>query len=251
MARVALLADIHGNYEAFQAVMRDVDKSAADVIVCLGDLVGYGPDPHKCIDLAFECCSKLILGNHDEAALRGSTHTGLMNPRARSAIEITRSLMSDRHMALLSSLLPHAEVEGVAITHGSFGPNRYDYMYDAPTAARSFGFITARFAAVGHTHIPSLFLAPLARTASPDQIELRPVDGDALALLPDDRRILVNPGSVGQPRDKNPNASWAVLDTGDLTLEIRRVAYDIETVAAKIRKLGLPDFHAERLRVGA
>ena len=87
--------------------------------------------------------------------------------------------------------------------------------------------------------------------ASPDQIELRPVDGDALALLPDDRRILVNPGSVGQPRDKNPNASWAVLDTGDLTLEIRRVAYDIETVAAKIRKLGLPDFHAERLRVGA
>ena len=71
MARVALLADIHGNYEAFQAVMRDVDKSAADVIVCLGDLVGYGPDPHKCIDLAFECCSKLILGNHDEAALRG------------------------------------------------------------------------------------------------------------------------------------------------------------------------------------
>ena len=251
MPRLALIADIHANLEAFQGVVRDIDRNAIDSIVCLGDLVGYGPDPHRCIDLAFEVCQALIMGNHDEALLKGPSHGLAMNVRAKNSLEVTRSLLTDRHINLLASLKTEAEIEGMAITHGLFGPRKYDYLYDADAAARAFNCFKHRFGAVGHTHIPSIFTAPMARPEFPDQVETKPVAGSTLVLLSDDRRLLMNPGSVGQPRDRDPNASWAVLDTSDLTLEVRRVAYDSETTIAKMKKLGLPDFHADRLKVGA
>ncbi len=250
MARLALIADIHANYDAFQAVVRDIERNAIDRVVCLGDLVGYGPDPHKCIELAFDLCQTLVMGNHDEAVLKGPSHGLAMNQRAKSSIEITRTLLTPKHLHLLSTLPVLAEAEGVAITHGLFGPRKYDYLYDADAAARAFNCFKQRFGAVGHTHIPSIFTAPGTTPVFPDQVETKPVSGSTLVLLSEDHRLLVNPGSVGQPRDRDPNASWAILDTGDMTLEVRRVAYDVETTASKMKKLGLPDFHADRLKVG-
>lgn len=250
MARLALIADIHANYEALVGVVRDIERNAIDKVVCLGDLVGYGPDPHKCIDLAFDVCHALVMGNHDEALIKGPSHGLAMNLRAKNSLEITRTLMTERHIHLLGSLRAETEVEGVAITHGLFGPRKYDYLYDADAAARAFNCFKHRFGAVGHTHIPSVFTAPVVRPVFPEQVESKPVGGSTLLLLEEDRRVLMNPGSVGQPRDRDPNASWAILDTGDMTLEVRRVSYDTETTAAKIKKLGLPDFHADRLKVG-
>lgn len=250
MARLALIADIHANLEALQAVVADIDRNAIEKIVCLGDLVGYGPDPHRCIDLAFEISQALVMGNHDEALLKGPSHGLAMNLRAKSSIELTRSLLTERHLHLLSTLPVLAECEGVALTHGLFGPRKYDYLYDTDAAARAFNCFKQRFGAVGHTHIPSVFTAPVVRPVFPNQVEPKPVSGSTLVLLNEDSRLLVNPGSVGQPRDRDPNASWAILDTGDLTLEVRRVAYDVETTTAKIKKLGLPEFHADRLKVG-
>lgn len=250
MPRLALIADIHANYDALQAVVRDIDRNAIDKVVCLGDLVGYGPEPQRCIDLAFELCQALVLGNHDEALLKGPSHGLAMNVRAKNSLEITRTLLTERHLHLLGSMPVLIEVDGVAVTHGLFGPRKYDYLYDSDAAARAFNCFKQRYGAVGHTHIPSVFTAPMVTPVFPDQVESKPVGGSTLVLLSDDRRLLVNPGSVGQPRDRDPNASWAILDTSDLTLEVRRVSYDTEATIGKMKKLGLPDFHADRLKVG-
>lgn len=249
MARIALIADIHANLEALEAVLADIDGQSVDHVVCLGDIIGYGPDPARCIELVFERCEKIVLGNHDEAAL-GEGHEAF-NPRARRALEVTRGLLEPKHLDLIRWLPDRARIEGVSIAHASFGPKRFEYLYTEEAAAESFEGMGTRFGAVGHTHIPSAFTCPAGRLDKRSDICAYPLCGNVITELPDDQMVLMNPGSVGQPRDRNPDASYGMLDLGSMTYEIRRVCYDVEPVQHKIASLGLPEFHGERLKIGA
>lgn len=260
MARLALIADIHGNCDALAAVLADVGGQDVDRVVCLGDVVGYGPDPERCVELVYESCHEVVLGNHDEGVLLDDTLDRL-NDQARRAIDFTRERLTDWHRTLLKLYPFQSESSGVALAHGSFGEHRYDYLYSTRAAGRAFAGMPGDVGAVGHTHIPSVFTCTRQAEGAaeggggpggaPPDVRAFALASGRVSRLPGDRRVIVNPGSVGQPRDRNPLASWAILDTEPLTVEVRRVAYDVESVSTRIRGLGLPAFHAERLLVGA
>lgn len=269
MARVALISDIHANLEAFEATLADIARADVDSVACLGDVVGYGPDPSACVALALDACDVIVLGNHEEAALR-RIDAPRFNPNAQRSTDYTRGALSDSMLRAISRWPLRAAIEGIALTHASFGPEAHEYLYSPAAALRSLRGFTEAFGAVGHTHMPSAFALDAAGAAAldaPDEpsesgepkratksepgIRACLPAGSALVSLTGCARCLVNPGSVGQPRDKDPRAAWAILDTGAATLEVRRVAYDAQAVRDKIRRAGLPERLGERLLIGA
>ncbi|MGD9692767.1 MAG: metallophosphoesterase [Phycisphaerales bacterium] len=249
MARIALLSDVHGNLDALRSALEDVSRVGADVVVCLGDVVGYGPEPGECVDLVRESCDVVVRGNHDEAAL-SRKGLGRFNAGARASAEFAYARLSAAQKRVMLSWGARAEVMGLWVTHASFGKHEMEYVTTNGSAARSFGGVDAGLMAVGHTHIPSAFTCPEGEVRE-GEVRGYPLPSGPTIALPSDRRVLVNPGSVGQPRDGNPEASWMLLDTGMRTAQVRRVAYDVEGVREKIRAAGLPDGLGERLLVGA
>ncbi len=249
MARIALLSDVHGNLEALESALGDVARVGADVVVCLGDVVGYGPEPGECVDLVSEWCDVVVRGNHDEAAL---SRRGLarFNESARRSAEYARERLTAAQRVVMESWGSRADVMGVLVTHATFGAQEMEYITTNASAARSFAAVDAAVMAIGHTHIPSAFTCPEGRVRG-GEVRGYPLPSGPTIALPSDRRVLLNPGSVGQPRDGNPEAAWMLLDTGMGTAQVRRVAYDIERVRQKIRQVGLPDGLGERLLVGA
>lgn len=251
MAAIALISDIHGNLDALIAVLREIDAAKVDHVVCLGDVIGYGPEPGPCVDLVDRICDVVILGNHDEAALTDEDPVNF-NPTAAHSLRITRSLLEDRHFEIISGWPMRSEIAGVQLSHASFSNRIYSYLLNKRVAAESFHGLTAEIGAFGHTHMPTMFACPIDQTPHMDCIlGSLPMPGDLLSPFPANHRILINPGSVGQPRDRNPDASWGLLDTDARTFRTRRVSYDIDATERKIRDRGLPDFLHERLRVGA
>lgn len=248
--RLALIADIHGNLEALYAVLRDVTAEGADCVICLGDVVGYGPDPGPCLDLVYSRADVLVLGNHDEAAVDPNMDGAFSEP-AKESIRITRRLLGLPQRALLTTLPERARVGEVVISHATFGGERWEYMYDCMCAVRSFTGLDSRIGAVGHTHMPCVVTAPYAPVLHPSDINVCRIEGSATVRLPAEARIIVNPGSVGQPRDGNPNASWGLLNLAEGTFEVRRVVYDVDAVNRRIDMLGLPSIFGARLREGA
>ena len=223
--RIAVLADIHSNLPALQAVLRDVDATRVDQVWVAGDLVGYNPWPNEVIEVLRDRKVRAIRGNHDRAVLSGDT--SWFNDLAAAAIRWTRITMAPGSVGYLASLedrarfsLPHGTV---AMFHGS---PRNDDEYVMPWAADEalMKLAQAPFVILGHTHVPMAFSSRYG--------------------------ILVNPGSVGQPRDSDPRAAWALLETATGGVEERRVPYDIGSVVAEIHKAGLPAELAERLRWG-
>ena len=223
--RLALLADIHGNLPALEAVLHDVDVAGADQIWVAGDLVGYNPWPNEVIQTLKERKVRAIRGNHDRAALTGDT--SWFNEVAAQAIRWSRIVLTPGSVGYLKFLedrsrahLPHGTV---AMYHGS---PRNDDEYVMPWAADELlmRMASAQFVVLGHTHVPMAFSSRYG--------------------------IVVNPGSVGQPRDRDPRAAWALLDTATGGVGQRRVSYDIGAVVAAIHKAGLPAELGERLRWG-
>jgi predicted phosphodiesterase len=250
MPRLALIADIHANLEALHAVLADIAHHDADRIVCLGDTVGYGPDPAECIELVHTTCDRIVLGNHDEAA----THPDLLgsfNPRARESLRFTQQNISDEHAHALSILPDRTRADGVSFAHASFGPDQYEYLYSEDAAAASLAGLRTRIGVVGHTHVPTVCTATPAIGGRFEDIRLAPLPPNMQVALDDAPLAIINPGSVGQPRDRNPDAAWAMLDTDENTVRCHRVPYDIDTTLHKIHRHGLPDVLGERLRVGA
>lgn len=257
--RLALLSDIHGNFEALRAVLDDIRRIGVDRIVCLGDTVGYGPDPGACLDLIGEWADVEVLGNHDLAASTPSYDRAFAEP-ARLSLEHTRELLMPRHIERLT-LVPERIVEDeLAFAHASFA-GRFEYLYAKPAAARSLAALRefgAAIGAVGHTHLPSIFSEPSDSPGIANDLDTtdcawvnaRRIDADRPVRLPEGERVIVNPGSVGQPRDRNPLASWGLLDLYKRTFRVHRVAYDINEVSLRIAAMGLPEFLGERLRVG-
>lgn len=242
--RIAILSDIHGNLEALEAVIEHLAGESVERVVCLGDLVGYGADPNPCCARVREVADGLVAGNHDYGAV-GLTDVTPFNPFARKAIEWTaRMLDSDnrRYLELLELTLVLSG-ERATLVHATPGrPEAWEYVFESAAASREFGAFTTQCCFVGHTHVPICFAHdPDGRVTG---VPLERLD------LRDGFRYVINVGSVGQPRDGDPRAAYAVYDDEAGTIEMHRVDYDIEKASEKIIKAGLPPPLAQRLSYG-
>ncbi len=240
--RVLVVSDIHANLSALETVLNDAGP--VDETWCLGDLVGYGPDPNECVErIAGLPGLKCILGNHDAAALR-YIEVDSFNPEARTAILWTQQRLTTANVAFLENLPERIDLELITLVHGSPRQPVWEYLLDTRTATLSFGFFETPYCFVGHTHLPVMYV--LTEESRSAQLFV-PGHGTQLTLSP---RSILNPGSVGQPRDRDPRAAYAILDTEQNIWECRRVAYDIPAVQERMQEAGLPERHIQRLSAG-
>lgn len=238
--RIAVLSDIHSNLAALEAVREDLP--AVDEVWVLGDIVGYGPQPNEVIAMLQELGARSVLGNHDGAAI-GTVDAAEFNPDARTAIEWTAEQLDPNGRAYLGTL-PEVRVSGdLTAVHGSPRDPIWEYITSTAVAAANLGSFETWLCLFGHTHVPVIFRADDGRM---DAIPAAP--GDPVRL--DARRSLINPGSVGQPRDGIKDSAYAILDDREATAEFRRVPYDIGRTQRLMREVGLPPRLAERLSWG-
>jgi diadenosine tetraphosphatase ApaH/serine/threonine PP2A family protein phosphatase len=249
--RIAILADVHGNLEALSAVFEDLEGRSADRLFFLGDAVGYGADPEPCLEMLLSRASLLIVGNHDHAAADPQEDLDAFHPDAAAALIWTRGALSPGSAEVLRALPLACEEEGIQLVHGSpCRPEAWDYVLSAEDAERAFNASPSRFVVVGHTHIPAAHAElECKRLFSGVFRRIKALDPGSLRLEPRCRYIL-NPGSVGQPRDGDPRAAYAILDPKAGMYELVRVAYDVDRASEKIKRAGLPGILAERLRSG-
>ena len=232
--RCLLISDIHSNLEAFQAVLDDA--GSIDQVWCLGDVVGYGPDPNACVELLRSLPHLGIVGNHDWATL-GKLDLRDFNPDARDANLWNRQQLTPDNLAYLEAL-PEVLIEGdFTLTHGSPRHPIWEYIIYASTARINFDYFHTPYCLIGHTHTPLIFRlvdedgGQICEPAPPALHRPMPLGSE---------RMIINPGSVGQPRDGHAEASYALLDLEAGTLQHRRVAYPLEKTQAKMMEYDLP-----------
>ena len=239
--RIAIFSDVHGNLEALDAMIEDAEQEQATEWICLGDIVGYGADPERCIERVRARCTTVLRGNHDDEAA-GNRSLSDYNPVARAALEFVRETLCADSKRYLHGLPYTGATDHYAAVHASLAdPPLFDYVCDAQSALEHFGVQSQAIAFCGHTHVPCVWelTRRTLRLSPPADFTLRR-----------DRRCLVNVGSVGQPRDGDPKACYVLFTPGASRIEFRRVEYDMDTAQRKIRKAGLPGFLALRLAVG-
>lgn len=223
--RMAIIADVHSNLQALGSVVSDIQRSEPDILVCAGDIVGYGANPNECCQITKKICTHAVQGNHDMSVLTGNTFS--MNRYAAAAADWTSRNLTDESRRHLTALGRESKFMlgrvSVAVHHGSVG-NPLEYVYEENVHDGLLASAEADILILGHTHVPYVKKLPSG--------------------------IVVNPGSVGQPRDGDNRASFAVLDTERKMCEIHRVQYDIERAYEAIIGAGLPVFLAERLFLG-
>ena len=238
--RVAVISDIHANLVALDAVLAAV--GSIDALWQLGDVVGYGPDPNGVVERLATIGARGVAGNHDLAAL-GGPEIDWFNPDAKAAMEWTRARIDDRTRAWLARLPTTVREGGMTLVHGSPRDPVWEYVTSVPVARANLAVLETPVGLHGHTHLP---MAWANRDGRIDAIA--PGPGSTFRL--DGQPALLNPGSVGQPRDGDPAASWLEIDTDAGLATWRRVAYDIEAVRTAMLDAGLPGRLADRLRVG-
>lgn len=240
--RILVISDIHSNYPALEAVL--ASAITVDAVWCLGDLVGYGPFPNECIERVAALPNlTCLIGNHD-AAVINERDINRFNDEASQAIYWTRRMITPDNLAYLAKLPETAATNWVTMTHGSPRMPTWEYIIDQMTALLNFTFFNTQLALVGHSHLPLAFLLDstgknIARTLLQS--------GKVLTI---ENRCILNPGSVGQPRDHDPRAAYAILDPDAKTWEIHRVKYNIKKTQAAIEKSGLPVKLCKRLAEG-
>lgn len=254
MGRFAIISDIHGNLAALHAVLASIDELGITEIVCLGDIVGYGPNPCECVDTVLDRCQTIVRGNHDGGVLERA-QLSEFNGVARTALLWTRDALLPTHLKRLAALPTHAHLMGTAMcVHDSPQPGTAAYVHDARAAAFAFRGVETAICLLGHTHVPMAFEVQSLfhdDPVTPREISVRPLrDGDIVTLDPGSRYIL-NPGSVGQPRDSDPRASFAILDLNMGCFQLCRVPYDIAATQLATSAVGLPELLAHRLAIGA
>jgi len=240
--RVAVVSDIHANLHALEAVLADVDAQTPDEMWCLGDVVGYGANPNECCELIRGRAQLPLAGNHD-LGIAGLLDLAEFSGEAAAAAHWTRTVLDAEHRTWLASLDPAASRENVELFHASPRDPVWEYVLSDEVADESFSLTTAPLVLVGHSHVA----LALARDGTGVVGGLAPPDTE-LAL--GEHRLLLNPGSVGQPRDGNPDAAWLLVDFDTQRAVFRRVVYDVEGAQAAIRAARLPDVLAERLARG-
>jgi diadenosine tetraphosphatase ApaH/serine/threonine PP2A family protein phosphatase len=240
--RYAVLSDIHGNLDALRAVLADAEGRVDDLL-CLGDVVGYGAEPGPCVDLIGDRARHVVTGNH-ERAVTGRLDLAWFNRYARAAAEWTRERIDAECAAYLDALPLTAEVDDATLVHASpRHPDEWEYLVTEDDGLEAFGAFATRLCFVGHSHVPAMWSLG---SSGPDYER-----GDVEVTLDAGRRYIVNVGSVGQPRDHDPRAAYAVWDVDARRIDIRRVTYDVAAARAKIEAAGLPRFLADRLAAGA
>ena len=240
--RILVISDIHANLTALEAVLEDAGE--IDDTWCLGDLVGYGPDPNECIErISHLENTTCLIGNHDAAAL-DKIKIDTFNPEARQAVLWTQKTLTPDNIEYLLSLKEYLVIGDVTIAHGSPRQPVWEYLLDTRTATQNFDFFATPFCFVGHSHLPVIFHLDNGRHWADLII---PEPQTERLLTP---RAILNPGSVGQPRDRDPRAAYAVFDPDNLTWEPRRVEYDIASVQARMLEAELPQRHITRLTTG-
>lgn len=238
----AVISDVHANLEALQAVLSDIEKRKIKNILFLGDAVGYGPDPNKCVSLLAGVSKVLLAGNHDWAAV-GLTDIEYFNPYAKAAVLWTSKVLTGESRKAIEefSLVKVMRRQGLFLVHASpMAPEEWHYILTLQDAERNFTFFTERVCLLGHSHWP--FIVERLHT------------GELLThreevVLNKESRYIVNVGSVGQPRDKDPRACYALMERGKIRLI--RVEYPVQETQRKMKKAGLPEPLIERLSIGA
>lgn len=239
--KYAILSDIHGNLEALQAVLQDAKQQGCTHYVCLGDIVGYGPNPRECLQMIQELNCPTVIGNHDEYVAKDQALTGF-NPMAADGIKWTRDQLNEAEKSWLRNLKYVRTVDPFTIVHATLDlPERWAYVFDKLTAAASFNYQHTAVCFNGHTHVPIAFIW------TPSGIQGGLYTRIRIEVA---RKYFINCGSVGQPRDRNPKAAYVVFDLANNWIELRRVEYDIAATQKKIRAAGLPESLAKRLEQG-
>jgi len=238
--RYAVIGDIHGNLPALEAVLADIRREGVDQILCVGDVVGYGANPRECLHVMMERECPVVAGNHDFGAV-GRVDLTYFNADARDAIEWTREQLDQQERAYLSGLPLIVTLDDISLVHSTpYFPEDFPYIQTVYDAALAFGKLESRLAFVGHSHVPIIF------------VDSDPVDYFLVSEfdIPPGERVIVNVGSVGQPRDLDPRACYVILDTDLDRISVHRVQYNVKEAAARICAAGLPRTNAQRLAWG-
>lgn len=239
--RYGVFSDVHANLEALEAVLRALDGERVGKLLCAGDLVGYGADPVPCLERIRAAGTCAVCGNHD-CAMAGTLGLDWFNTHARASLEWTARKLPAPEKDYLGKLPYTWKDESVTLVHSALdNPKSFRYVLDPDAAGASLGAQETPVAFFGHTHVPGIFLleGEVARFRRTDRIALEP-----------GQKALVNVGSVGQPRDGDPRAAYALYDSDSGVVEIRRVPYPVEQAQRKILEAGLPEFLAARLAIG-
>ena len=273
-ARIAILSDVHGNLPAFRTVIDDARAADVDALWCLGDFVGYGASPDECVALALEECDVLLAGNHD-LAVAGKIDISDFSPGAAAAALWTQAHASRDTIKLLAKLEPARDGEPIGLYHGSPRDPIWEYVLSTEQAEECIEAMDPRVGAIGHSHVALRFTrsdGEVVGEQTPAGTEHDLADGhshvalsfvrpDGEAATGEPRRAgdaldlsagewLVNPGSVGQPRDRDPRAAWMLIDLDRWTASWRRVEYPVEEAARAISETDLPGHLADRLFIG-
>ncbi len=239
--KYAILGDIHANLEALSAVLEDAEKQGVNRYVCTGDVVGYNADPKPCLQKVRSICSHVVQGNHDYYTACNESME-LFTPMAQKSIKWTRKQLSFFDRKYLRELPMILDIENFTIVHSSLSnPHRWNYIFRRKSAEASFKNQFSPVCFFGHTHVPLAFIkgTDFIEKGFFNTIKVEP-----------DFQYLINVGSVGQPRDRNPKAAYVIYDLAVQTITLRRVEYDIPATQKKIRAAGLPFRNALRLESG-
>lgn len=223
--KIAIFSDVHSNLEALEAVIKQIEKEKVDEIYCLGDIIGYGPNPNECIELVKSVTNKVVMGNHDSAVVN-QTDILLFNSYARESTEWTRRVIKDENYEFILDLPLKISENDLLFVHSTpLIPEDWNYILTQYGAEKQFNYFDESVCFIGHSHRPEVFKSI-------------------------DDRLIINDGSVGQPRDGNPESCFLIFDTDDLTYKFIRLKYNTKLVYKKIIKAGLNEFLGERLLVG-
>ena len=239
--RVAVISDVHANYQALEAVLAEIDGAAVDTLWCLGDTVGYGPRPNECCDAVRERTARCLVGNHDLVVL-GELTISEFNDEAAAAALWTSEVLTESSRTFLESLRPSAEVDGVDLFHASARDPVWEYVLTEEAARATLDLSDAPLVLVGHSHVA------LALASAGDEVVGGLAPAGARVEL--EGRWLLNPGSVGQPRDGDPRAAWLLLDLERKFATFHRVPYPVADTQSEMRERGLPALLAARLARG-
>ncbi|HVX32133.1 MAG TPA: metallophosphoesterase family protein [Solirubrobacterales bacterium] len=242
-----MISDVHSNLPALEAVLASIEAAGPEEIWCLGDVVGYGAQPDECTALVRERCAFSLNGNHD-LAVTGGIDAGTFSETARAAVEWTKENAGAAAVEWLRGLAPEGVREGFGLFHASPRDPIWEYVLSIDQAEAGLDAQSERVCLIGHSHVALFFTRPPSTGRRSFATGAQASDGDLLDL--GEGEWLLNPGSVGQPRDGDPRAAWLELDTDARTARYHRVPYDAVAAGAAILEAGLPTALAERLQIG-
>ena len=240
--RYGIFSDVHSNLEALEAVINAYKYEAIDKYLCVGDVVGYATNPNECIEKVKHLAMITVAGNHGWGSV-DKIGLGYFTPNAKKGVFWTRQNLEEESRYFLEALKLTYQNEDLTLVHGTLdNPQEFKYLTDGYLAQESFKLLETRICFVGHTHKPGTFIQ--------EETGLIGYARDTLIRIKDEFKYMVNVGSVGQPRDRNPQAAYCIYDTDKKEVQIKRINYDIEAARKKIISAGLPQYLGDRLLVG-